>query len=127
MFDADNLRLIEQVRRFRYPPVFWKRRGELVSLTESQSFRNRNPGVSLVCTDNDISALHKADPDLPNDLIPFLIINDKQFPDYYGFPVSSPPAQGVELPVLVWSIHAYVHVWNAGFGAFLDELLSLHA
>src|SRR5262245_29994538 len=75
-----------------------------------------------------VLAARQADCDLPDDLIPFMIVGGQQFSDYYGFPVLRRTAAGAaELPVLVWCIHAYVHGWDTGFGAFLDELQAQHA
>ncbi|MDB5306311.1 MAG: hypothetical protein JWO38_513 [Gemmataceae bacterium] len=125
MFDAENLRRIERVHRFAYPPTFWKRREELASLAETERFRAAYPAARLIGTPEHVWAARQAEPDLPDELIPFMIVGEQPQPDYYGFQVSRravPP--GGEWPVLVWCIHASVHGWDAGFGACLDELQS---
>jgi hypothetical protein len=128
VFDADHLRHIEGANRFRYPPAFWARWQELASLAETAWFRATYPGARLVGTHDDVWAARQADPDLPDDLIPFIIVSGQRFPDYFGFQVARRPVDGAaELPVLVWCIHAYVHGWDAGFSAFLDELQSQYA
>ena len=128
MFDAEDLRHIEQTNRFRYPPAFWERRQEFASLAETEWFRANYPAPRLIGTHDEVWAAHQADADLPDDLIPFLIVVGQQFPHYYGFKVLRRGDAGdAELPVLVWSIHASVHGWDAGFGAFLDELQAQHA
>jgi hypothetical protein len=123
MFDAENLRHVERVYRFRYPLAFWERRQELASLAETEWFRATYPAARLVGTHDEVWAARQADQDLADDLIPFMIVSGQQFPDYYGFQAPRRcSAETAELPVLVWCIHAYVHGWDAGFGAFLDEL-----
>lgn len=123
MFVPDQLRLIEAMNRFRYPPVFWERYGELTTLSKTAWFQRVYPAVRFLGTNYDLWVARQADPDLPDELIPFMIIEGQQFPDYYGFQMSPVPvAEAKESPVLVWSIHAYVHEWNEGFGAFLDQL-----
>jgi len=127
MFDAEDLRHIEQVYLFRYPPAFWSRWKEFVTLTETKWFRATYPGARLVGTCDEVRAAQQANADLPDDLIPFMIVSE-QFLDYYGFPMPRQPAVGAaELPVSVWCIHAYVHRWDAGFSAFLDELQAQYA
>jgi hypothetical protein len=128
MFDVENLHEIERVFRFAYPPAFWERRDELVGLTESERFRAAFPAARLIDTCDEICAAHEAEPDVPNDLIPFLVVGGLPHTDYYGFQVPRRRStSGGELPVLVWCLHAYVHGWDKGFGEFLDELRSLCA
>ncbi len=128
MFDAEHFRQIERAHRFHYPRAFWKRWPELTALVETEWFRATYPGARLIGTQDEIEAVRRADPGLPDDLVPFLVVSGQAFPDYYGFQTPRrPTARSRDLPVLVWCIHAYVDGWDAGFGAFLDELQSQRA
>ena len=124
MFDDANLRHIEAVCRFTYPPTFWQRRSEFCSLVKTAAFRSAYPNAHLIGTHDDIWDARQADPNLPNDFIPFLVVGEQHSQDYYGFPCLQKGGMlGTsldELPVLVWAIHAYVHSWDAGFGSFLE-------
>ena len=128
MIIAEAFQRIEEANQFCYPLAFWMRFEEFASLIETTWFQTEYPGVRLVVTHENVLALRQADPDLPVDLIPFMIVAGQQFPDYYGFQVSRRTAEeNIELPVMVWCLHAYVHCWDAGFGAFLNELQSQYA
>jgi hypothetical protein len=123
MFDADHLRVIEVAHRFRYPSAFWERRQELASLAETAWFRETYPGARLIGTYHEVRAVRQAEPDLPDDLIPFLVVGGQQFPDYTASRCHAGPWRSPRnWPVLVWCVHAYVYGWDAGFGMFLDEL-----
>lgn len=127
MFEVESLRLIERVYRFHYPRTFWDRRQELASLAESGEFRITYPEARLVGTVEGIAAARQAesgrvDTGLPDDFIPFMVVDGESFPDYYGFVVPRRSASEGELPVVVWCIHASVRGWDAGFGAFFDEV-----
>lgn len=125
MFDPNHLRQIERANWFHYPPTFWERWPELAALAKTESFQTAYPGAYLVTTNDEVQANRRTEPDLPADLIPFMVVEQKQLLDFYGFQV---PLLGIErdyeLPVVVWSEHAYVHGWYGGFGDFLNELLS---
>src|SRR5262249_18864927 len=104
MCDVEDLRQIEREYRLRFPAAFWKRRKELASLTQTEWFRATYPGARLVGAPEEIRAAQEADPDLPDDLIPFLIVRGQPFPDYYGFQVPRRAAAEAELPVVVWAV-----------------------
>jgi hypothetical protein len=124
----EGLKDIERVNQFHYPPMFWGRWQEFASLAKTEWFRATYPAARLVSTQDEVWAARLANDDLPDDLIPFMILSGQQFPDYYGFQVPRRPVSCAgELPVLVWCIHTYIHGWDAGFSAFLDELQAQHA
>lgn len=123
MFDPEALRQVERLCQFDYPPAFWQRYKEFAALAATEPFRAGYSSARLIGACDELRAVRQSDPDLPDDFIPFLIPEGPPYPDYYGFVASRPAAPtGDELPVVVWRIHAYVHQWDAGFGAFLDEV-----
>lgn len=128
MLDAEALRHIERVYRFTYPPAFWQRLAELCDVIESDAFRTNYPTPRLLGTHDAIWDARLAESDLPDSFVPFLVVGSPPGLDYYGFPIAThgkPRDNGPEgPPVLVWSIHAYVHGWDHGFDAFLDDVSS---
>lgn len=120
--DAENLRQIELALQFRYPPSFWQRREEFLSLSKTEHFKTMYPATWLVSSIEEVSAVRREDPGPPEDFIPFMIVCGQPLPDFYGFKAPRSMIEGVELPVLLWAVHTYVHQWNSGFDAFLETL-----
>lgn len=120
MLDDASLRFTETACRFAYPPTFRQRRLEFFTLVKTEAFRAVFPNSRLIGTHDDIWGDREADPDLPEDFIPFLIVGERNSRDYYGFPCRLKGMPPGELPVLVWAIHAYVQSWDAGFSSFLE-------
>lgn len=120
MFDDESLRFIETVCRFAYPPTFRQRHPEFAALVQTEAFHAVFPNSRLIGTHDDIWTAREVAPDLPEDFIPFLVVDESTSRDYSGFPCRQTETPPGELPVLVWAIHAYVQSWDAGFGAFLE-------
>ena len=55
---------------------------------------------------------------LPEDFVPFMVVEEKSWPDVYAFDSSSKPAS-----IVVWSDHAVVERWDS-FEDFLRWIRS---
>lgn len=119
MFDPKSLRENEQVHHFQYPESFWTRHEEFWSLSKTEQFRAAFPSARLIGSPGEVVATQQAEPDLPSDFMPFMIVFESSFPDYYGFQASNSAYLVGDLAVQVWSVHTFVHRWDS-FGLFVD-------
>lgn len=89
----------------RFPSEFFAAQKELAQFCSAQTAR-----ASLLAAEAD--AL-RAKEGLPKELLPFLVIEESSWPDWYAFDFSSEPPT-----VVVWCDHAIVERWES-FPAFL--------
>lgn len=88
-----------------FPKEFFSAKEDLARFCSAQP-----SGSTLLCSDSEISRAKK---EIPDGLLPFMIVEELSWPDVYAFDLSStPPA------VVVWSDHAIVQRWP-GFDSFL--------
>jgi hypothetical protein len=82
-----------------FPADFFAAKKELARFCAAQSSR-----ALLLIADDDVTSAKK---NLPEDLVPFMIVEGRSWPDIYAFDRLSAP-----LAVVVWSGHAIVERWD---------------